>query len=272
MRRGCIWLSIFLIEPLLAQRVITRISGADWLFPADGFPATAAPLSGSLGLDITVDPSGNYYLADPGNLMVMRVGSDGIIHVIAGNGVTGINTLAFASGDGGLAVNAAVFQPTAVAVDSSANVYIAEYGSRVRKVTPEGIISTFAGTGIDGFGGDGHPATQAQLYAPFGLAIDSSNNLYIADTNNNRIRKVTTDGIITTVAGNGQPGSTGDGGSARAATIYQPLRLAVDAAGNLFFVETTNPAIVPRLRKVDTHGNISTVAGGGLDLSDGIPA
>jgi len=272
MRWGCIWLSVALIEPVFAQRVITRVAGADWLFPANGLPATDAPLSGSLGLDITVDPSGNYYLADPGNLMVMRVGSDGILHVIAGNGVSGVNTLAFASGDGGLAVNAAVFQPTAVAVDSNANVYIAEYGSRVRKVTPDGIISTFAGTGVNGSGGDGSPATEAQLNVPFGLAVDSSNNLYIADTYNNRIRKVTPDGIITTVAGNGQPGSTGDGGSALAAEIYQPTRLAADASGNLFFVETANTAIVPRLRKVDTHGNINTVAGGGLNFSDGIPA
>lgn len=271
MRRSCILLFFALIEPVLAQRVITRIAGADWLFPADGQPAINAPLSGSLGLDIAVDKKGNYYLADPGNLMVMRVGSDGLINVVAGNGVSGFNTLAFVSGDGGLAVNAAIFQPTAVAVDSAGNVYIAEYGSRVRKVATDGTITTFAGTGNDGFTGDGGLATKAQVFAPFGLAVDSSGNVFIADTYNNRIRKVA-NGVITTVAGNGQPGSTGDGGKAAAAEIYQPTRLAVDTAGNVFFVETANPANVPRIRMVDIKGNISTVAGGGFDFSDGIPA
>src|ERR1700692_3441116 len=94
-----------LSHPILAQGVITRIAGADWLFPANGLPALNAPLSGAQGLDIALDNKGNYYIADGGNLMVMRVGPDGIVDVIAGNGVF------LASGDGGLAVNAAIFQP-----------------------------------------------------------------------------------------------------------------------------------------------------------------
>ena len=176
-----VWIAlVFLIHPLLGQRVITRIAGSDWLFPGNGLPAINAPLSGAEGLGVAIDNSGNYYIADAGNLMVMRVGHDGIVNVIAGNGVF------FASGDGGLAVNAAVFQPTAVAVDSGGNIYIAEYGSRVRKVTPDGIISTFAGTGIDGFSGDNGPATQAKLLAPFGLAVSPAGNVYIADTYNNQ--------------------------------------------------------------------------------------
>lgn len=262
-----VWIALaVLAHPLLAQRVISRIAGADWLFPANGLPALNAPLSGADGLDITVDNSGNYYIADAGNLMVMRIGSDGIVNVIAGNGVF------FASGDGGLAVNAAVFQPTSVAVDEVGNVYIAEYASRVRKVTPDGIISTFAGTGNDGFAGDNGPAIKALLKGPFGLAVDPAGNVYISDTYNNRIRKVAANGIITTVAGNGQLGSTGDGGSALAAQLYLPIRIAVDVSGNIYFTETINPAIVPRIRKVDTHGIISTVAGGAFDLSEGIPA
>ncbi len=267
MKRACFWISFAaLLEPALAQRVITRIAGADWLFPGNGLPAINAPLSGAEGLDLAIDNKGNYYIADAGNLMAMRVGPDGLVDVIAGNGVF------FASGDGGLAVNAAVFQPTAVAVDSAGVVYIADYGGSVRKVTPDGIISPFAGTGDLGYSGDHGPATKAQLFSPFGLAIDSARNIYISDTYNNRIRKVTPDGIINTLAGNGQPGSTGDGGSALAAKIFEPTRLAVDAAGNIYFVETVNPANTPRVRKVDTHGIISTVAGGGLNFSDGIPA
>jgi hypothetical protein len=128
-----VWIALVVLTyPLFAQRVITRIAGSDWLFPGNGLPAINAPLSGAEGLGIAVDNSGNYYIADAGNLMVMRVGHDGIVDVIAGNGVF------FTSGDGGLAVNAAVFQPTAVAVDSNGDVYIAEYGSRVRKVTQDG--------------------------------------------------------------------------------------------------------------------------------------
>lgn len=257
-----------LSHPIFAQGVITRIAGADWLFPANGLPALNAPLSGAQGLDIALDNKGNYYIADGGNLMVMRVGPDGIVDVIAGNGVF------LASGDGGLAVNAAIFQPTAVVVDSFGTVYIADYGSSIRKVTADGLISTFAGTGNSGWSGDNGLATEAELHSPLGLAIDPAGNVYIADTYNNRIRKVSTTGIITTVAGNGKPGSSGDGGSALAAEIYFPTRLAVDGAGNIYFTETINPVITPnpRVRKVDAQGKISTVAGGHLDPSDGIPA
>jgi hypothetical protein len=137
LRRTLFTLAV-LAQLALGQRVITRIAGADWFFPGNGLPAVNAPLSGAEGLGLAVDNNGNYYIADAGNLMVMRVGPDGIVDVIAGNG------LQFASGDGGLAVNAAVFLPTAVAVDAAGNVYIAEYGSRIRKVTPDGTISTFA--------------------------------------------------------------------------------------------------------------------------------
>ena len=227
---------IFFLTPAFGQGVITTIAGADWLFPGDGRPAINAPLSGREGLDLAVDSNGNYYIADIGNLMVMRVGPDGFINVIAGNGVN------FVSGDSGPAVNAALFLPTAVAVGSGGNVYIAEYGSRIRKVTPDGIISTFAGTGDDGFAGDNGPATKALLHTPYGLAVDSGGNLYIADNMNNRIRKVTPGGIITTVAGNGQIGMAGDGGLATAAQLNGPTRLAVDNAGNLFITEPSTSA------------------------------
>lgn len=260
-------LLILLAPPGFAQRVITTIAGADWLFPGDGKPALNAPLSGSLGLDLAVDRNGNYYILDVGNAMVMRVGSDGIINVIAGNGIT------FGSGDGGLAVNAGFGALSSVAVDASGNVYIAEL-DRIRKVSPAGIITTIAGTGDTGFAGDNGPALRAKFNSIYGMVLDGLGNLYLSDTYNNRIRKIASNGIITTVAGTGNPGTSGDGGSATAAGVNAPTRITLDSAGNIYFVETSLGETVtfPRVRKVDTKGVITSVAGGGLDSSDGILA
>src|SRR5205085_3879410 len=154
---------LFFLTPAFPHRVITTVAGTDWLFPGDGRPAINAPLGGAMeGLDLAIDRNGNYYICDGDNLMVMRIGPDGLINVIAGNGVN------FASGDAGPAVNAGLVIPTAIAVDSAGNVYIAETGETVRKVSASGVITTIAGTGDSGFSGDGGPATQAQLYGPTG--------------------------------------------------------------------------------------------------------
>src|SRR5580658_4662308 len=131
-----------------SQGVITTVAGTDWLFPGNGGPALNAPLSETFGLDLAVDASGNYYIADDGNLNVMRVGTDGIINVIAGNGFS------FVSGNGGLAVNAGVLNPISVALEAAGDVYIGEFGGDVRKVTPDGIINRIAGIGIGGYAGD----------------------------------------------------------------------------------------------------------------------
>jgi hypothetical protein len=140
------------------------------------------------------------------------------------------------------------------------NLFIADYGNhRVRKVTPGGVISTVAGNGTAGFSGDGGPATSARLYNPSGVAIDASGNLFIADLNNNRIRKVTPDGIISTVAGNGASGYGGDGGLATSAQLNGPSGIAVNAGGNLFIVDYGNHCV----RKVTPDGVISTVMGDG---------
>ncbi len=257
-----------LLLPLTAQRVITTVAGTDWLFPGDGRAAKDAPIGGIGGLDIAADLNGNLYIADSDNSIVFRVTPDGLIHSYAGNGIK------FRSGDGGLAANAAVVQPTAIAVDNQGNLFIAEYGSQIRKVTPDGVITTYAGTGVDGFSGDGGPAVNAQLNVPYGLATDSAGNLYVSDTRNDRIRKITTDGIITTIAGTGEENTVGNGVPALKAALYMPLRLAVDPAGNVYFTESEDAIITPspKIRKIAPNGIITTVAGGGFQYGDGIPA
>jgi trimeric autotransporter adhesin len=245
-----------------SQGVITTVAGTDWLFPDNGGPALNAPLSETFGLDLAVDGSGNYYIADDGNLDVMRVGTDGTINVVAGNGFS------FVSGNGGLAVNAGVLNPISVALDAAGDVYIGEFGGDVRKVTPDGIINRIAGIGIGGYAGDNGPALSAQLNEPYGLAVDSAGNLYIADTANNRIRKVDPSGVITTIAGTGQQGFSGDGGAATKAQLNGPTRLALDTAGDLYFVDEGNF----RVRMIAVNGTITTVAGGGHLLGGGVVA
>jgi sugar lactone lactonase YvrE len=143
-------------------------------------------------------------------------------------------------------------------VDAYGNLYIADYyNSRIRKVDTNGIITTVAGDGTNGYSGDGGAASNAWLYCPSGVAVDAYGNLYIADYYNSRIRKVDTNGIITTVAGDGTNGYSGDGGVATNARVYYPSGVAVDAYGNLYIADSDNS----RIRKVDTNGIITTVAG-----------
>jgi sugar lactone lactonase YvrE len=180
--------------------------------------------------------------------------TSGIITTVAGNGSAGF------SGDGGAATNAGLYYPRGVALDAAGNLFIADVeNSRVRKVDTSGIITTAAGNGGYGFSGDGDAATNASLAGPVGVAVDGAGNLFIADTGNDRIRKVDTSGIITTVAGNGSYGFSGDGGAATNAGLAYPVGVAVDGAGNLFIADVINS----RARKVDTSGNITTVAGNG---------
>jgi hypothetical protein len=180
--------------------------------------------------------------------------SGGTINTVAGVGMGGY------SGDGGAAWMAQLNSPFGVAVDSGGNLYIADtLNHRVRKVDASGNISTVAGNGTDGYSGDGGAAASAQLNKPFGVAVDSGGNLYIADTFNHRVRKVDASGNISTVAGNGTAGYSGDGGAAASAPLNKPYGVAVDSGGNLYIADTFNH----RIRKVDASGNISTVAGTG---------
>ena len=238
------------IRKVTAAGIISTVAGNGTQgFGGDDGPATAAQLNYPEGL--AVDPAGNLYIAEPGNFRIRKVSAGGVISTVAGNGSQGF------SGDGGPAI-AAQLAPVAVAVDSASSLYIAD-NNRIRKVTTAGIISTVAGNGTWGFSGDGGPANLAQIYGPDNTIIDSEGNLYIADMNNHRIRKVTAAGIISTVAGNGSQGFSGDDGPATDAQLNQPSGVAVDLAGNLYIADAGNQ----RVRKVTVAGIVSTVAGNG---------
>jgi uncharacterized protein (TIGR03437 family) len=239
--------------------IITTVAGnGAYGYAGDGGPATSAALGFPEG--VAVDSANNVYIADTDNIRIRKV-SGGIITTVAGNGTQGF------SGDGGPATSAALGFPEGVAVDSANNVYIADHANnRIRKVSG-GIITTVAGNGTQGFSGDGGPATSAQLNGPFGVAVDSTGNVYIADTNNYRVRKVS-GGTITTVAGNGNFGFSGDGGPATSAVLNRPHAVAVDSAGNLYIADTANG----RIRRA-SGGIITTFGGsGGFNFSgDGGP-
>jgi uncharacterized protein (TIGR03437 family) len=233
-------------------------------YSGDNGAATAAQLNNPQG--IAVDRAGNIYIADYGNNRVRVVSAQGIITTFAGNGTHPLGSGGIASyGDGGPANQAQLYLPSGLAIDSAGNVYIADTADNaIRKVDANGNITTFAGDSYAFFGGDAGPANQAQLYLPSGVAVDSSGNVYIADSGNAAIRKVTTDGNINTIVGdtsNGNPpiGYAGDGGPAYKASLRQPTEVMVDSSGNLYIADTGNSAI----RKVDTKNNISTIAGTG---------
>ena len=214
----------------------------------DGGAATSAMLGLPEGL--AVDSSGDLFIADPANDRIREVTPNGTISTVAGSGNYGYN------GDGGLATNAWLSYPTAVAVDASNNLYIADTNNnRVREVSG-GVISTIAGNGTNGFSGDGAAATSAQLNSPGGVVVSGS-NVYIADTNNNRVREVS-GGTINTVAGNNFCCNVADGGAATSAWLASPLGLAVDSSGNLYISDSNNQ----RIREV-AGGNISTFVGTG---------
>jgi sugar lactone lactonase YvrE len=192
--------------------------------------------------------------------VVRKVNPKGIITTIAGNGTAGF------SGDGGQAVKASFNFPSGLALDSKGNLYISDRSNnRIRVINSKGIVSTYAGTGEEGYGGDSGPALKARIDRPFGLAIDNKDNLYIADRRNNRIRKVNPSGIITTAAGDGGFFYMGDNGPAYRASIAGPTGVAVDNKGNLYIADRNNN----RVRVVNKQGMIRTVAGTGQQHYNG---
>ena len=241
------------IRKVDAAGVITTVAGdGTHGSGGDGGAATAAQLRGPA--DVALDGAGNLYIADTSNNRIRKVDAAGVITTVAGDG-----TCCY-GGDGGPAVAARLQRPSGVVLDGAGNLYIADtWNRRIRKVDAAGVITTVAGDGTEGYGGDGGPATEAQLYFPSRVALDGAGNLYFSDQGNERIRKVDAAGVITTVAGNGTRGSGGDGGAATAAQLNSPVGVALDGAGNLYIADWGNN----RIRKVDYSGNISTVAGTG---------
>jgi sugar lactone lactonase YvrE len=221
-------------------------------FSGDGGPATAASLDHPGAL--AADAAGSVYVVDSYGTRVRKVARDGTISTVAGTGSLGF------SGETGPAVLAQVYEPRSLVVDGEGNLLLADtYNFRVRKVATDGTISTVAGTGTRGFSGDGGPATAAQLASAEGITLDAAGALYIADTGNNRVRRVATDGTISTIAGTGLFDFSGDGGPAREAALHGPTRVAVDASGSVFVADANNH----RLRRITPDGTIGTVAGNG---------
>jgi sugar lactone lactonase YvrE len=251
--------------------IITVAGGGNQAAGSGGL-ATKAKLRFPNG--VAVDARGNIYIADSPSHLVARVSPDGRISRAAGPGSSR------GMGDGGPATAALLESPADVAVDGLGNLYIVDIGHhRVRKIRPDGIITTVAGKGSarvqpGAFSGDGGPATEAELNEPVSVAVDHRGNIFIADRDNHRVRRVSPQGVIETVAGSGPPGHynggyAGDGGPAVKAWLNWPAGVAVDRQGNLFIADGGNY----RVRRVNTEGIITTVAGGGTKApGDGGPA
>jgi sugar lactone lactonase YvrE len=235
-----------------------------------GGTTSTTKIEGLTPRDITVDNKGNVYIVESGKELIIRLGQDGAVTTVAGGGTS--------IPEGVQATKVRLYFPYGVAADAKGNLYIAEaIGNRIRRVNSNGIITTFAGTGEGGFSGDGGLATQARLKYPTGVAIDTKGIVYIVDHDNSRIRRVDTDGIITTFAGGEPPsprGLIGDDGPATKANLAAPYGVAVDAKGVIYIADTYHE----RIRRVSTDGIITTFAGigspffAGASAGDGGPA
>ncbi len=220
-------------------------------FAGDGNTASSAELNAPQGLAVGAD--GTIYIADTGNQRI-RVIVNGQISSFAGTGVAGF------SGDNGPATAAMMSRPTALALDGQGNLLICDTtNQRIRRVSA-GTITTVAGTGVQGFGGDGSTASSAEFDSPAGIAVASDGRIFVADTHNNRLRVIATDGTVQTFAGTGAVGYSGDGGPATAASLALPHEITFDVAGDVLFADSSNQ----RIRLITPQGTISTLAGSGV--------
>jgi uncharacterized protein YjdB/sugar lactone lactonase YvrE len=242
------------VRKISTEGIITTIAGNGTSGSGgDGGPATAAQLIEPGGL--AIDASGNIYIADLGSNKIRKVSTSGVITTFAGTGSSS------SSGDGGHATSATLNVPMGLAIDNAGNIYVTEqFGHRVRKITAgSNIISTIAGNGDIGYTGNGGPATAAKISYPNHIFLDSANNIYLTDNGNHALRKINNSGIITTIAGNGIQGFSGNGGAATAAKLDYPAGATMDDSGNIFIADFGNH----RVRKINTSGIISTYAGTG---------
>jgi hypothetical protein len=259
--------NIRLRQVVVSTGIITTIAGTGMAgYSGDGGPATAAEISNPFS--VRLDDSNNIYFVDSYNYRIRKINaSNGIINTLLGNGVAGYY------GDGGPATLAEINAAQGVAIDTSGNIYITDASNRrIRKVTvATGIVTTIAGNGVYGFSGDGGPATAAELASPYGIAVDDSGNVYYVDTDGDKVRKINTLGIISTYAGNGQGGYSGDGGQADLAELYSPTGMSVDDSGNIYIADYLNATIRMVTRST---GIITSVAGHGVAgfFGDGGPA
>ncbi|MFI9240790.1 NHL repeat-containing protein [Streptomyces sp. NPDC053079] len=246
------------VRRIAPDGTITTVAGTGKPgFGGDGGPAVEALVHEPGGL--VVDDEGGLYLADYWNHRIRRISPDGVITTVAGTGFAGHG------GDGGPALLARFAEPRGLALDGAGNLYVAEWkGHRVRRIAPDGTITTVAGTGEPGFGGDGVEATASALRNPIDVAVGGDGVLYIADCWTHRVRAVSPDGVITTVAGTGLPGYDGDGGPAARTRLDQPRGVDLDAAGRLYIADSLNQ----RVRVVTPDGLIATVAGGSAPEHD----
>ena len=249
------------IRMVTSSGIITTVAGTGTGgISGDGGAATSAKLQSPAGVAVN---SGNIYIADMYNNKIRIVNSEGIITTFAGTGMAG------SSGDGGAATSAQLNGPIGVAIDSThGNLYIADSGNfKIRMMTSAGIITTIAGTGISGIRGLTGAATSAQLNSPVGVAVDSTGGIvYVSDQGNSLIRMINSAGIITTFAGTGTAGSSGDGGAATAAQLSYPTGVAIDSSGGAVYIADYGNN---KIRMVNSAGIITTIAGTGAAGSIG---
>ena len=238
------------IRKLSPNGTITTIAGNGIAgFSGDGGPALESSLNFPAGL---VFDKENLYVADRNNHRIRKIDSKGIISTVAGTGIPEC------CNDNGLAVEAHLYFPSDIDVDTEGNLYISDRSNnRIRKVNSDGIITTMAGLGKPGYGGDFGPADKALLKYPFGISLDNKGNFYIADRGNNRVRKIDQRGIITTIAGDGTHSFGGDYGPANQSSLAFPTDVTVDSLGTVYIADRNNN----RVRKIDRLGVITTLMG-----------